>query len=109
MVYSITMQKKLTTLENKIWKKLRTVIDPELGISIVELGLIYDVKVYKSKARILMTLTTIGCPLFSIIESQIKEAILKVADIDTVAIKLTFDPPWSMEKMSENARAELGI
>ena len=91
-------------------KKLEEVLDPELNISIVDLGLVYNIKVEKATVKILMTLTTIGCPLISMIEDEIKNKLselgLKKKDI---IINLTFDPPWSMEKMSEKAKALLGI
>lgn len=97
--------------EKLIKNKLSEVLDPELNISIVDLGLIYKVTPNKSgKVKILMTLTTIGCPLFSTIEmeakSKLKEIGIKENDIE---LELTFNPPWSMEKMSERAKAMLGI
>jgi metal-sulfur cluster biosynthetic enzyme len=90
--------------------KLTEVMDPELNISIVDLGLVYDTKITKNKVKIIMTLTTIGCPLFSLIETQIRDKIkeLGVKDED-ISLDLTFDPPWSMEKMSKKAKAMLGI
>ena len=94
-----------------VLSKLTEVMDPELNISIVDLGLIYDIKIIKNKkVKIIMTLTTIGCPLFSLIETQIKDKMkeLKFKDKD-VLLELTFDPPWSMEKMSKKAKAILGI
>jgi len=93
-----------------ILNKLTEVMDPELNISIVDLGLVYDTKITKNKVKIVMTLTTIGCPLFSLIETQIRDKIkeLGVKDED-ISLDLTFDPPWSMEKMSKKAKAMLGI
>ncbi len=93
-----------------IISKLTEVMDPELNISIVDLGLVYDTKITKNKVKIIMTLTTIGCPLFSLIETQIRDKIkeLGVKDED-ISLDLTFDPPWSMEKMSKKAKAMLGI
>jgi len=90
--------------------KLFEVMDPELNISIVDLGLVYDTKIIKSKVKVIMTLTTIGCPLFSLIETQVKDKIkeLGVKEED-ISLELTFDPPWSMEKMSKKGRAMLGI
>lgn len=84
-------------------------MDPELYISIVDLGLVYNIKVNNNKAIITMTLTTIGCPLFSIIEKQVENAVGGVKEIDDVEILLTFDPPWNIDMMSENARATIGI
>ena len=96
--------------EKQIKDKLTEVMDPELNISIVDLGLVYEVKLIKNKLKITMTLTTIGCPLFSLIETQIKDKIkeLGLKDED-ISLELTFDPPWSMEKMSKKGRAILGI
>jgi len=91
-------------------KQLEEVLDPEIGISIVDLGLIYEIEIKKNKLRILMTLTTIGCPLFNVIEEEIKNKLkvfgLKDKDIE---LKLTFDPPWSPEMMSKKAKAIMGI
>lgn len=100
--------KKLS--EKQILSKLTEVMDPELNISIVDLGLVYEAKINKNKVKIIMTLTTIGCPLFSLIETQVKDKIkeLGVKEND-ISLELTFDPPWSMEKMSKKAKAMLGI
>ncbi len=96
--------------EKQIKNKLSEVMDPELNISIVDLGLVYGVKLIKSKLKITMTLTTIGCPLFSLIETQIKDKVKELGLKDeNISLELTFDPPWSMEKMSKKGRAMLGI
>ena len=90
---------------------LEDVLDPELNISIVDLGLVYEITISEEKkVSVRMTLTTIGCPLFSLIETEIRNKIqtLGVNDND-ITIDLVFDPPWSMEKMSERAKAMLGI
>jgi len=86
-------------------------MDPELNISIVDLGLVYKVDLDKSgKTKITMTLTTIGCPLFSLIEQEAKSKLKEIGlSDDKIKFELTFDPPWSMEKMSERAKAMLGI
>ena len=89
-------------------KKLKEVNDPELNISIVDLGLVYNVEVAKTGVVVTMTLTTIGCPLFSLIEQEIYNK-LHTIGLSNVKITLTFDPPWTMEKMSEKAKAKLGI
>lgn len=94
----------------EVMKKLEEVMDPEINISIVDLGLIYGIKIDGKKVIITMTLTTIGCPLISLIEGDIKAKLkeIGIAEEDVV-IDLTFDPPWSMEKMTERAKAMLGI
>jgi len=90
--------------------KIREVMDPEIGISIVDLGLIYDVVIDGNKVTIVMTLTTIGCPLVSLIESEIKARLEEInIKSEDIKIELTFNPPWSMEKMSPEAKAVLGI
>lgn len=96
-------------LKEKIWRALKEVPDPELGISIVDLGLIYKVRRGKDKVEIEMTLTTIGCPLFPLIESSIKERLKKIKGIKDVKIKLCFDPPWTPERLSRKAREKLAI
>lgn len=93
-----------------ILTKLSEVMDPELNISIVDLGLVYNTEIVKNKIKITMTLTTIGCPLFSQIEVEIKDKMKELgADEKDVTLELTFDPPWSMDKMSKKAKAMLGI
>lgn len=93
-----------------IKRKLYEVLDPELSISIVDLGLVYDIKVEKSKIKIIMTLTTTGCPLISMIEDDIKNKLKEIGLKEKeIIIDLTFDPPWKMEMMSKKAKALLGI
>lgn len=100
---------KLT--DKKIKNLLSEVLDPELNISIVDLGLVYKVKLNKTgQVKIIMTLTTIGCPLFNLIEQEIKSKLAEAGvKEENITIELTFDPPWSMEKLTERAKATLGI
>ena len=89
---------------------LSVIPDPELGVSLVDLGLIYDVTVHKDGVvDILMTLTTMGCPLFGMIEGEIAKAVGAVPGVTKVNIELTFEPPWSADRMSESAKIELGF
>jgi metal-sulfur cluster biosynthetic enzyme len=89
---------------------LNEIPDPEIGISIFSLGLIYDVEVDDTQnIRILMTLTSIGCPLFDQIEAPIREELGKIKGIGKITIDLTFEPPWTPDKMSEEAKMELGF
>jgi len=91
-------------------KQLKKVLDPELGISVVDLGLIYDVKMgKKGKVEVTMTLTTMGCPLFTLMSEPIKEKLKKLKGVKEVEVVLTFDPPWSPEKMSREAKVKLGF
>jgi len=93
-----------------IEKILSSIPDPELGISIWDLGLIYEVTVTPAgEVTILMTLTSIGCPLFSMMETPIKEKIGNVKGVTKVTIDLTFDPPWNADKMSTKAKNMLNM
>lgn len=104
----INSMNKIT--QKLISSKLSEVMDPELNISIVDLGLVYEVKINKNKIKVIMTLTTIGCPLFSLIETQVKDKIKELgAKDEDITLELTFDPPWSMDKMTKRGRAMLGI
>lgn len=97
-------------LQTRIEEQLKTVLDPELGISIVDLGLVYGVSVTKSgKAKVTMTLTTMGCPMFGVIEAQIEEALMMIPEIEDVKTEVVFDPPWNPSKMTEAAKAQLGF
>ena len=93
-----------------VMDKLKTIPDPELGISIVDLGLIYDISIDKQKkVSVKMTLTTMGCPLFSLIADPIKANVREIEEVKDVEVDLTFDPPWTPEKMSEEAKIKLGF
>lgn len=92
-----------------LFQALESVLDPELGVSIVDLGLVYDITITDGTATVTMTLTTLGCPLFQTIESEVKEKILAIPGIKKVNVELTFTPPWDTSRMSERAKAELGM
>ena len=90
--------------------QLKNVPDPELSVSIVDLGLVYGVKADKAgNVTVLMTLTTMGCPLFELIAEPIKSELKKIKGVKDVSVDLTFDPPWSPEKMSKEAKIKLGF
>lgn len=96
--------------EEIIIEKLKSIPDPELGISIVDLGLIYGVDIHDDgKVTVRMTLTTIGCPLFSLIAEPVKSAVKEFTDVKDVEVDLSFDPPWSPERMSEEAKIQMGF
>lgn len=90
---------------------LKAIPDPEIGVSLWDLGLIYEIGIDAKKGtiRILMTLTTIGCPLFDLIAGPIREEVGKLKGVKKVDVELTFEPPWSMGRMSEEAKAQLGF
>lgn len=97
--------------QEQVLEKLRLVIDPELGINIVDLGLIYEVRFEKEYLRVLMTLTSPGCPLAPVINMMVGEALAGLPGFQKkyLIIDLTFDPPWTPEMMTEEAKAELGM
>jgi metal-sulfur cluster biosynthetic enzyme len=87
---------------------LHTVIDPEIGLDIVELGLLRDVSVQDGVARICFTVTTPACPLSSYIEDEIRACLWQLPDLREVVVEVELDPPWQPEDMSEDARLALG-
>lgn len=87
------------------------VFDPELGYNVVDLGLLYDVEVRSDKdVRVEMTLTTVGCPLYDVLQQDVERTIkTRYGDDVNVTVEFVFDPPWSPEMMSEEIRAEMGF
>ena len=96
--------------EEQVRDALRTVFDPEIGINIVDLGLIYEIAVEAGKARVVHTLTTPACPVGPMIRAQIEQAVNTLDGIDEVETELVFSPPWDPKEMcSDEAKFELGI
>lgn len=87
---------------------LTNVIDPELGLDFVELGLIYDIAVDGAEVRVTYTLTSQGCPIGPQVEEQIDEFVSELEGVDSVVAAATFVPPWTPERMSEDAKFALG-
>ena len=94
-----------------ILNALKTVIDPELGFNIVDLGLIYKVEINPTSIKITMTLTTPGCPLAPFFNNQVKETAATAANLqaEDVEVNIVFDPPWSPEAIHPDIRLELGL
>jgi len=101
------MAEELTT--EAIYESLKTVFDPEIPVNVVDLGLIYDVQVTKGDVYVQMTLTFPGCGMGPFIAQQAEWAIQDVEGVEDVEIELVFDPPWSPNLISEEARSQLGI
>ena len=91
-----------------VWAALRTVIDPELGINLVDLGLVYRVTVTDGIAYITLTVTTPACPIGSYLEDQARWAVLRLDGILGVEVEVVHDPPWTPALMSDDARRILG-
>lgn len=95
--------------EDQIREQLKQVIDPELNINIVDLGLIYEVDVdEEDNVDILMTLTTPGCPLHGVFDELVKKEVGNLEEVGDIEVELTFEPRWTPEEMSDKARNELG-
>jgi metal-sulfur cluster biosynthetic enzyme len=88
---------------------LRDVIDPELGLDFVELGLIYDVEVDEGIVKVVYTLTSPGCPIGPQVSEQIEEFVGELDGVQDVQPTMTFSPPWTPERMSEDAKFALGF
>jgi metal-sulfur cluster biosynthetic enzyme len=95
--------------KEEVLEALRQVEDPELGMDIVDLGLVYDVEVEGSKAKITYSLTSMGCPAGPLIAGDIERTAREVEGVEEVEMELTFDPPWTPDKMSEDAKFILGF
>jgi metal-sulfur cluster biosynthetic enzyme len=97
-------------LKDNIYGALETVIDPELGVDIVNLGLVYDVDMdEKGQTVVTMTLTSMGCPLAGIIVEKVKTALSDIPEVKDVEVNIVWNPPWSKDKMSRIAKIALGI
>ena len=97
-------------LGEKIVKVLKTIFDPEIPVDIYELGLIYDVFVNEDQdVKILMTLTTPNCPVAETLPVEVEEKVKSINEVKDAEVEITFDPPWTQELMSEEAKLELGF
>ncbi len=94
--------------KDQILEKLSEVLDPELGINIVDMGLIYDIEIKKKKVFIKMTFTTPACPLINEILREVQEKLDEFEDLD-IEVNVVFEPLWSPERMSEKAKIKLGM
>ena len=97
-------------LGEKIVKVLKTIFDPEIPVDIYELGLIYDVFVNEDfDAKVLMTLTSPNCPVAESLPAEVEEKVKSIKGINEVEVEMTFDPPWTKDLMSDEAKLELGF
>ena len=97
-------------LGEKIVNVLKTIYDPEIPVDIYELGLIYDVFVNEDyEVKILMTLTTPNCPVAETLPLEVEEKVKSLNAVKNAEVEITFDPPWTQDLMSEEAKLELGM
>ncbi len=99
----------MAVTEKEVRNALKGVKDPELNLDLVVLGLIYDIEVEDAKADVVMSLTSPMCPVAGEIVEQATQAVLGVEGIDEADVQLTFDPPWTPERISPLIRASLGL
>lgn len=111
----LKMSEETTTIDTqelgeKIVKVLKTIYDPEIPVDIYELGLIYDVLVNEdNEVRILMTLTSPNCPVAESLPAEVEERVKSLDMVKDAEVEITFDPPWTQDLMSEEAKLELGL
>ena len=96
-------------IKDKIIAEIKKIYDPELPVNIYELGLIYDIQVNGEKAMIKMTLTTPNCPVAESLPKEVKDSVMQVIGIESVDLKLVWDPPWTKDMMSDAAKLELNL
>jgi len=95
--------------QNDLFEALRQVEDPELGMDVVDLGLVYEVEMDGAKAKVLYSLTSMGCPAGQLIAQDMDRVTREVPGVEEVDLELTFDPPWTPDRMSEDAKFILGF
>ncbi len=95
-------------IQQEAWERLHAVYDPELGIDVASLGLIYDLRVDRGQAAVRMTLTTPGCPMSDSMPEAVRRTLELIPGVAGVTVDLVFEPPWEPEMMSEPARQALG-
>ena len=97
-------------LEQRVIAAMRTVYDPEISVNIYDLGLIYDIQISEqAEVFVKMTLTAPGCPVAGILPGQVESAIREVEGVSDACVELVWDPPWSQECMSDEAKLTLGL
>lgn len=90
--------------EEQIWQALQQVTDPELPLSVIDLGMIYDVEVKRNEVKIDMTFTAMGCPAIDMLMEDVRDAVGKIAGVGKVQINVVWSPPWNKEKITSKGR-----
>lgn len=98
-------------VEQQVWDALKTIYDPEIPVDLVALGLIYKVEIDQPRKQVCieMTLTAPGCGMGPVLVGDVEYRVAKVPNVESVQVELVFDPPWSRERMSEEAQLETGM
>ncbi len=95
--------------DESVWSALKTIPDPEFGINIVDMGLIYSVETTENNVHVIMTLTTENCPSGAWIYEGAKTALQSLEDVGEVQVDMVFDPPWTTDMLSDYGKAQLGF
>ena len=99
----------MSNLKEEVIKEIKKIYDPEIPVNIYDLGLIYDISVSDKHVDIMMTLTSPNCPVADTLPKDVKENIEKIKDVSSAEVKLTWNPPWNKDMMTEAAKLELNI
>lgn len=105
----MTEEQTATVKEEDVIEALREVYDPEIPVNIVDLGLVYEVDIKPKRVDVKMTLTAMGCPMAGDVMADVRDHLIDIPGIEDAGVELVYDPPWSPERMTEEARWELGI
>ncbi len=98
------------SIEQLVIEQLKTIFDPEIPVNIYDLGLIYKLEVStNNEVRVLMTLTAPNCPVADSLPEEVMEKLKAIPGVESVEVNLTFDPPWSEENLTDEARLEMGL
>jgi FeS assembly SUF system protein len=99
----------LMVSEEAVMMALRNCYDPEIPVNIVDLGLIYDVRIEDGTVEVDMTLTAPGCPMSTVISEDVKQKLEQVEGVENAVVNMIWEPPWTPERMSDNAKKSLGF
>ena len=98
-----------TVREEDVVEALRECYDPEIPVNIIDLGLIYEIHIQLPRVDVKMTLTALGCPMAGEVMSDVRDHLLQIPGVEEAGVELVYDPPWTPERMTEDARWELGM
>ena len=98
-----------TVSEEDVYEALRECYDPEIPVNVVDLGLIYEIAIQPARVDVKMTLTALGCPMAGEVMTDVRDHLLQIPTIEEAGVELVYDPPWTPERMTEDARWELGM
>ncbi len=98
-----------TVREDQVIEALRECYDPEIPVNIVDLGLVYGMRIQPDRIDVRMTLTALGCPMAGEVMTEVRDKLLELPGVQDAGVELTYEPPWSPERMTEDARWELGM